>query len=230
MANGKTTGRDAIAYSLAKGAAVSGTSGALLKGVWYYVMARDASSLIPANVSVGRAFLCSQAVSALAADDSVIPLTASMYGFVKDKTLDATKTAVDATTDMDDESDFISDGLVGKTGTLNGLDTDNAPTAGLKTQFYHTITATAGTEGAADTLTETPISTPKQLIMVNWSGRDPVEGENIEVDIMPVIFTSASQGASYGGVKSLNFNFQVTADDGEGCKPTHFTGPFRATA
>jgi len=47
---------------------------------------------------------------------------------------------------------------------------------------------------------------------------------------MPVIFTSASQGASYGGVKSLNFNFQVTADDGEGCKPTHFTGPFRATA
>lgn len=230
MANGKTTGRDAIAYSLAKGTVITGITGALAKGVWYYVLARDTSSLIPAGPSVGRAFLCSLAVAALAAGDSVVPLTPSLLGFVRDKTLDATKTAIDATTDIDDESDFISDGLVGKTGTLNGMDTNDSPTVALKAQFYHTITATAGGEGEADALVETEISTPKQLIMINWSGRAPVEGEPLDVDIMPVLFTSASQGASYGGVKSLNFNFQVVSDDGEGCKPTHYTGLFRDVA
>ena len=49
------------------------------------MISRDDSSLIPANVGIGRAFLCSKAVAALAAGDSVYPLSATVIGFTRDK-------------------------------------------------------------------------------------------------------------------------------------------------
>jgi len=231
MSNGKTTGRDALSYKITKGDALSGIGSGILKGIWYYVTAKDASTLLPEAVGVGRAFLCSKAVAALAAGDTVIPLTLALFGFVRDKQLDASKTVIDATVDLDEVSDSLSDGLVSRTGSLNGMDVVDTPTSELKSQFEHTVVATAAsTPGDVDTIAATDISTPKQLIMIDWGGRAPVEGDNIIVDIIPVIFTQMTQGASYGAVKSLNFNFTVVADDGAGCKPTHFVGPYRAVA
>lgn len=227
--NGKTTGRDALSYAITKGTELTGSSSGILKGIWYYVTARDSSaSVLPEKVAVGRAFLCSLAVVALGAGDSVIPLTLSLLGFARDKQLDASKTVQDSTTDLDDESDSLSDGLVSKTGSINGFDVVDSPTSILKAQFEHTIIATAGAEGTADVITATEKSTPKQLILIDWDGRAPVEGEDIIVDIMPVIFTQMSKGASYGGVKTLNFNYTCVASDEDGCKPTHFEGPYRA--
>lgn len=227
MANGKSTGRKARAYALTKEAALTGTSATMLKGIWYYVAAVDASaSTIPTNVGVGRAFLCSKEAT-LGAADSLIPLSLSMYGFARDKSLDASKTVQDATTDIDEETDQISDGLVTKSGTINGYDLVDSPTATLKAQFQHTLVATASA-GQADSIAKTEISTPKQLIMLDWTGGDVDEGDPIVVDIMPVIFTGMNKGASYGGVNTLNFNFSCVADDGAGCKPTHYEGFFRA--
>jgi len=229
MSNGKTTGRQALSYAITKGTELSGISSGILKGIWYYVTAKDDATLLPSAVGVGRAFLCSKAVAALAAGDAVVPLTLALLGFVRDKQLDASKTAVDSTTDIDEESDSLSDGLVARTGSLNGMDVVDTPTSTLKAQFTHTIVATAAvTPGDVDVITAKDISTPKQLIMIDWGGRSPVEGEEIIADIMPVIFTQMSQGASYGGVKSLNFNFTVVSQDDDGCKPTHFVGPYRA--
>jgi len=229
MSNGKTTGRDALTFKITKEEEISGIAGGILKGVWYYITAKADATLLPDSVSVGRAFLCSKAVAALAEGDTVVPLTLSLLGFVRDKQLDSSKTVTDATTDIDDTTDYVSDGLVAKTGSLNGMDVIDTPTAILKAEFQHTITATAAaTAGEEDTIAETPISTPKELIMIDWGGREHVDGDPISVDIEPVIFTAMSQGASYGGVKTLNFNYTVVADDGEGCKPTHFAGPFRA--
>jgi hypothetical protein len=231
MANGKATGRQAKANLITKGTLVSGTSAALAKGKLYYVASRATTgSLIPENVSVGRAFLCSKAVAALVEGDSVYPLTLSLLGFGRDKTLDASKTVQDSTTDIDDESDNISDGLVAKTGTINGYDLVDSPTAILKAMFHHTITATAGETDAADTLVETDISTEKTLVMLDWTGRDAVEGQAVEYDIFPCIFTQMSKGASYNGTDTLNFNFTVCASDDDGCRPTHYTGLYRATA
>jgi hypothetical protein len=230
MSNGKTTGRDALAYTITKGTELSGVESGILKGIWYYVMAKDASTLLLGTVGVGRAFLCSKAVTALAAGDSVVPLTLALLGFVRDKQLDASKTATDSTTDIDEVSDYISDGLVSKTGSLNGYDLEDSPTRILSAQFQHTLKATAGAVGEADTIVATDISTPKQLIMIDWTGRAPVEGQEIKVDIFPATFTAMSQTSSTGSVKTLNFNFTVVADDGAGCKPTHFEGPYRAVA
>ena len=230
MANGKATGREAVASLMTKGEIISGITGALAKGVWYYVISRDDSSLIPANVSIGRAFLCSKAVAALAAGDSVYPLSATVIGFTRDKSLNASKTVTDATTDLDDEADNISDGLVSRTGSLTGYDTKDTATATLKAAFNHSIIATAGAAAAADALVESEISTPKQIVMIDWTGREKVEGEDMLVDIFPCIFTSMDTGASYGSVRTLGFNFTVVASDDDGCKPTHFEGPFRAPA
>ena len=56
--------------------------------------------------------------------------------------VNASKTVTDATTDLDDEADNISDGLVSRTGSLTGYDTKDTATATLKAAFNHSIIAT----------------------------------------------------------------------------------------
>ena len=66
--------------------------------------------------------------------------------------------------------------------------------------------------------------------MIDWTGREKVEGEDMLVDIFPCIFTSMDTGASYGSVRNtLGFNFTVVASDDDGCKPTHFEGAVQGT-
>ncbi len=234
MANGKGTGRQGLAYLLDLGLLLSGkvdVPPSMLKGIWYYVFAKAAtSSAIPDKVDIGRAFLCSKDTPLAFAGDSVYPISKELIGFASDKSLDSSKQATDATTDVDDEADMVSDGLVTRTGSINGkrtIEAKSSATSRIKAMFAHSLYATAGVGGAVDTIEKVEISTPKQLVMIDWVARDVAEGQPIEVDIFPCIFTQLAKSSSYGAVDTLNCNFSVVASDDLGLKPTHYEGPNR---
>lgn len=234
MANGKKTGRDGLAYLGAKGTELVGAAEAspsLVVGTWYVSTGQaESGSKIP--VTVGHFFVASKA-DALVVGDKCVPVTFSLLGYARSKSLDASKSVVDATTDIDDVSDFESDGLVTTTGSINGYDIVGGSTSAvmkIKEQFAYTVYATAGSAGAADSISEVDISTPKNLLMIDWTAREPVEGASAEIDLMPVIFTQASKSVDYGSIRTLNCNFSVVSDDGAGVKPTHYVGPYRLPA
>ena len=223
--SGKTLGNHGLAYLLTKGIKV--TTGDLVAGTWYYVVAKATeSSALP--VRVGLPFPAASALT-LASGDEVYPLTMSMLGFARGKNLSASKNVTDATTDSSNGvSEQLSDGIVAMSGSISGH--NEIPAANSAQEKIIQMFQTYGRD-IEGTITVTELSTPVSLLMIDWTARrispsGPSAGDQAEIDVMPVIFTTKNTDSDYGSVKGFNCDFTVTAKDDDGSEPFHYVGTY----
>lgn len=230
MAGEKTLGNHGLAYLLTKGTEIEGAAGKAEKGKWYYVKSLPTTGDATVPVRPGLPFLASKEIT-LAAGESIIPLTLDMLGMARDKSLSASKNVVDATTDSSNGiAESLSDGIVTTTGSISGY--NMIPESGgaqekIIQQFQTYLRDTAGT------VTTSEVSTEPMLLMIDWTARRTkvtgyVAGDPMEIDILPVIFTSKATDGAYGSTKSFNVDFTATGRDDDGCEPAHWVGAYVA--
>ncbi|MGE4465840.1 hypothetical protein, partial [Sphaerochaeta sp.] len=88
---------------------------------------------------------------------------------------------------------------------------------------------------AEGTVSVTEVSTPISLLMIDWTARrvssaGPSDGEQCEIDILPVIFTSKNTDSDYGSVKGFNCDFVGQQSDDDGFEPLHWVGVYNIAA
>lgn len=233
MAGIKTLGNHGLAYLLTKGTEMVGDASTkkTTEGEWYYVTAKaEPGSVLP--VRVGLPF---QSVSelVLATGDKCIPLTKTLLGFARDKSLSQSKATTDATTDSNNGiAQQLSDGIVTTSGSISGY--NEIPEANSAQETIIKMFNTYARD-AAGTVTVTEVSTPICLLMIDWTARrisaaGPSDGEKCEIDILPVIFTSKNTDGAYGSAKGFNCDFVGQQSDDDGCEPLHWVGVYNFAA
>ncbi len=229
----KTLGNHGLAYLLTKGTEMVGDASTIktTEGAWYYVTAKaEAGSVMP--VRVGLPFQSASEL-VLATGDKCVPLTKNMLGFARGKSLSQSKATTDATTDSNNGiAQQLSDGIVTTSGSISGLNeipTLNSAQESIIKMFQTYARDTAGT------VSVTEVSTPISLLMIDWTARrvsaaGPSNGEQCEIDILPVIFTSKNTDSDYGSVKGFNCDFVGQQSDDDGFEPLHWVGVYNIAA
>lgn len=232
MAGIKTLGNHGLAYLLTKGTVMTGDASTVktTEGDWYYVTAKGEASVLP--VRVGLPFQSASALT-LATGDKCVPLTKNMLGFARGKSLSQSKATTDATTDSNNGiAQQLSDGIVTTSGSISGLNeipTLNSAQESIIKMFQTYARDTAGTVDVSE------VSTPISLLMIDWTARrvsaaGPSDGEQCEIDILPVIFTSKNTDSDYGSVKGFNCDFVGQQSDDDGFEPLHWVGTYNISA
>lgn len=216
----KSGGRDVIVSLITESAAL--TTGSTVKGGYYAVKTvATSSSALPSGLEPGMVF-CSQTAITLASGDSVIPLSdpwssANMIGFANSKDLSQTKTTFDCTTDADEDSDQRSDGIVARSGNINGikLNNDEGTSASYKlaAQFIDTVRQTA------DSIDVESHSTPIVLLAFVYT-KTKVSGNMHEVVFLPAMLSSDGESSSYGAATTRQMAYVGCAATDAGTKPT----------
>lgn len=229
----KTLGNHGLAYLLTKGTEMVGDASTIktTEGAWYYVTAKaEAESAMP--VRVGLPFQSASEL-VLATGDKCVPLTKNMLGFAKGKSLSQSKATTDATTDSNNGiAQQLSDGIVATSGSISGLNeipTLNSAQESIIKMFQTYARDTAGTVEVSE------VSTPISLLMIDWTARrvssaGPSDGDQCEIDILPVIFTSKNIDSDYGSVKSFNCDFVGQQSDDDGFESIHWVGTYNIAA
>jgi hypothetical protein len=235
MAGIKTLGNHGLAYLLTKGVEIVGatdTPPSLTEGDWYYVSAKaESNSALP--VRVGLPFQAASAITMNIAGDKVVPLTKNLLGFARGKNLSQSKQTTDATTDSNNGiAQQLSDGIVATTGSISGY--NEIPAAGSAQETIIKMFQTYARD-VAGTVTVSEVSTPISLLMIDWTARrissaGPSDGDQCEIDIMPVIFTSKNTDSDYGSVKGFNCDFVAQQSDDDGFEPLHWVGVYNIAA
>lgn len=233
MAGIKTLGNHGLAYLLTKGTVMTGDASTIktVEGEWYYVTAKATEgSTMP--VRVGLPFQ-SASVLTLATGDKCVPLTKSLLGFARDKSLSQSKATTDATTDSNNGiAQQLSDGIVTTSGSISGY--NEIPESGSAQETIIKMFNTYARD-ASGTVTVSEVSTPICLLMIDWTARrisaaGPSDGEKCEIDILPVIFTSKNTDGAYGSAKGFNCDFVGQQSDDDGCEPLHWVGVYNFAA
>ena len=233
MAGIKTLGNHGLAYLLTKGTELVGDASTkkTTEGDWYYVTAKaESGSVLP--VRVGLPFQSASQLT-LATGDKCIPLTKSLLGFARDKSLSQSKATVDATTDSNNGiAQQLSDGIVTTSGSISGYNEIPAANSAQETIIKMFQTYARDKNG---TVTVSEVSTPICLLMIDWTARrisaaGPSDGEKCEIDILPVIFTSKNTDGAYGSPKGFNCDFVGQQSDDDGCEPLHWVGVYNFAA
>lgn len=229
----KTLGNHGLAYLLTKGTEMVGDASTIktTKGAWYYVTAKaESGTVLP--VRVGLPFQSASEL-VLATGDKCVPLTKNMLGFAKGKSLSQSKATTDATTDSNNGiAQQLSDGIVATSGSISGLNeipTLNSAQESIIKMFQTYARDTAGTVVVSE------VSTPISLLMIDWTARrvssaGPSDGDQCEIDILPVIFTSKNTDSDYGSVKSFNCDFVGQQSDDDGFESIHWVGTYNIAA
>jgi hypothetical protein len=229
----KTLGNHGLAYLLTKGTEMVGDASTIktTEGAWYYVTAKaEAGSVMP--VRVGLPFQSASEL-VLATGDKCVPLTKNMLGFARGKSLSQSKATTDATTDSNNGiAQQLSDGIVTTSGSISGL--NEIPTLNSAQESIIKMFQTYARD-ADGTVSVTEVSTPISLLMIDWTARrvsaaGPSDGEQCEIDILPVIFTSKNTDSDYGSVKGFNCDFVGQQSDDDGFEPLHWVGVYNIAA
>lgn len=229
----KTLGNHGLAYLLTKGTEMVGDATTIktTEGAWYYVTAKaEAGSVMP--VRVGLPFQSASEL-VLATGDKCVPLTKNMLGFARGKSLSQSKATTDATTDSNNGiAQQLSDGIVTTSGSISGL--NEIPTLNSAQESIIKMFQTYARD-AEGTVSVTEVSTPISLLMIDWTARrvssaGPSDGEQCEIDILPVIFTSKNTDSDYGSVKGFNCDFVGQQSDDDGFEPLHWVGVYNIAA
>jgi len=229
----KTLGNHGLAYLLTKGTEMVGDASTIktTEGAWYYVTAKaEAGSVMP--VRVGLPFQSASEL-VLATGDKCVPLTKNMLGFARGKSLSQSKATTDATTDSNNGiAQQLSDGIVTTSGSISGL--NEIPTLNSAQESIIKMFQTYARD-AEGTVSVTEVSTPISLLMIDWTARrvsaaGPSNGEQCEIDILPVIFTSKNTDSDYGSVKGFNCDFVGQQSDDDGFEPLHWVGVYNIAA
>lgn len=206
-------GRLAHCYLLEK-AATKVQAGALQKGHFYYMTAKGASSSLPEGIPLMTPFYNNMDSVTVAADDEVWELNAYFLSYANSKNLSFEKTTTDVTCDKDQSNNYVCDGSINVTGSINGYDLigdGNSAIDKIKSRFRN-ILDTSSSEAA---YTEAKL-TVKDLIVFIWDAKDAVDGEFVDMDFIPCFITSHSRDAAYQSGQTMDVNIQGcdSTDDG----------------
>lgn len=224
--NEGTDGRRANVYLLTPGTEV--TTGALTAGTVYYItgLASSSSAITTAlqaddtetTLTTGMPFICPSAGITLVEGDAVVPMTKSLLGFARDKSLSISKDTIDVTCDINKTSNqYISSGLRTVSGSVSGYDLlSNDPSSAiniLRSEF-----SDIGIEDDDGKFVYRAATNSKYLFLFDWREENLQVGEYYDVTIQPVILSQLENSASYGSAKAFNISFQGCDSDENGYK------------
>lgn len=183
---------------------------ALTDGGLYFIVSKGETSALPASVPVGYPFIANGTIT-LATGDSCYPLAYADDAFciVKDKSVSASKGTYDVTTDCDDVRTFISDRLPSETLSLSGnVATDNDVLKAIEAHFNYVVTG-----DGAGVYTVKDLDHEPMWIVLDYTVRDRVSGENIKMKVIPVLFTGLSTNAPSEGIQDFSVDGQSAGKD-----------------
>lgn len=220
-------GRKSLAYILDDFVEVSGATGTLKKGdVVYPTAFAETNSVFGDKAVLNEPFYCVKDYT-LAEGDKCQKAEWFFCGQAKGKTLNKTKNTTDVTIDYDRETNYITDGIVSKSGSISGV----MLTESLK--LKSAINRIKARFGSITEYNNTGIdermesdTADKDIILIAWNGRDAKSGDLLEVEIIPALFTGCNTGADYGNSQSFDLDYSGNATDERGFKGGVLNIPF----
>jgi hypothetical protein len=176
------------------------TTGALAVGKWYKVLAKGASSVLPATAIAGDVFRALTAAT-LASGDSVCRIDLEKAAFVTNVPGGKSKEKFENTVQTDDDKSYVEGDKSEKTGTINGyffVGTDQAKA--ILSRFYR-IAAYSGTA--------ITFSSPQTGVIDFFLSRnETTETGDTEVwEYMPSIIDSITVDKPMEGNQTLDFSY-----------------------
>lgn len=221
MANNMSQARDgrmSLAWIL-EPKATQPTGNTLPKGTICYITEKASTDSVFGKTPVNRPFMANTDITLKTGDKCVI-YEPFFLGQATEKSLESSKTSTDITMDYDASQNQMTDGIVQRSGSVSGMNIVESVSLKsgvniLKTRFS-SITEIAA-DGSVDY--KEAQTTEKDILMIIWNGRNAKEGEILDIDILPVLFTSESKSGSYNSPQGLNYNFSSLSSDEDGREP-----------
>lgn len=198
MAVKRLSGQKNYLYFGTRGAAIN--TGSLSAGKWYKVLAKGASSALPATSVAGDVFRALSAVT-LASGDSACLISLEKAAFVTNVPGGKSKEKFENTVQTDDDKSYVEGDKSEKTGTINGyffVGTDQVKA--ILGRFYRI----ANYSGTAITF-----SAPQTGVIDFFLSRnETTESGDTEVwEYMPAIIDSITVDKPMEGNQTLDFSY-----------------------
>ena len=218
MSKKAQAGRNCRAYLLTLGTEVTDTG---VAGSWYFVKAKATSgSAIPSDIPVNKPFRVGTALT-LVEGDILVPISKTLLGFAKDKSVSGSKGTLDVTCDEDNVKDVISDKLASKSVDISGNNFGLAsdPVKTLENHFGDIIT-----DDGSDTYELTEVVHSKIWLMIAFMDRDLESGGSYKTVIIPVVPTSIKLGGAMSSVQDFSIQGEGAASDENGYEGVTYYG------
>ena len=203
-------GRQALAWLLEPETGTS-ISTDLAVGDIVFVTGKAASGSNFGDVEVGKPFIADKAVTTLPSGDTYVKMKPYFMGFATDKSINLSKNTTQITTDYDEADNYVSDGIVAVSGSIQGsfmIEGAKYSTTMLKQRFIDIIQIADGAPTVHKAKT-----TEKDILMIIWNARDAKVGDELEILVQPAFFNSLALGGAYGSPNSFNLDFTGNATD-----------------
>ena len=207
-------GRESLSWLIVLGSdTVSGSSGSIAVGDVAVITGKAASESAFGDIPIGRYFMANAALT-LKEGDSCIKCTLAFLGQATGKSVEESKNVADMTIDYDESTNSVTDGIVTKTGTISGaLVTESlASETGVNLVKLRFGSIAELDESGTITYKEAD-TTAKDVLMIIWNARNAKVGDLLEVEIMPVLFSSVSKSGDYGSPQSFDVDFTACFTD-----------------
>ena len=215
-------GRKAKAYKGTVGTLIDTAATELTDGAVYFIKAKaSTSSGLPADIPVGYAFIANGTVT-IAEGDEVYPLTYAddFFCILKDKSTSASKGTYDSTTDCDDGRTYISDELPSETISLSGnFDLSNSTSVAILKAFEAHFNVVVNGDGAG-AYTVNDLDHDPIWMVLDYTTRGRVSGENIALKVVPILPTSFNKNANAEAIQDFSIDGQNAGQDELGNKGT----------
>lgn len=191
-------------------------AGSLKAGHFYYVKARGASSAVPEAYKTMKPFYCGSTAITVAEDDEVFELNAKFLSYANSKNLSYEKTTTDVTCDKDDSNNYVCDGSVNISGSINGYDLLEDGTAAIDEirLRFRDILDTSGEEAVF----KDAKLTVKDLLVFIWDAKDATTGTYVGMDFVPCFITTQTRDVAYQSGQTFNMDIQGCDSDDNGIK------------
>lgn len=212
-------GRASVAFHLetstASGASLMKT-GSLAVGDIGFVVAKGASSCFPEGVKVNTPFIAVKAYT-LADGDEFLKCKVLFLGQATGKTVSETKNTSVVTIDYDSVENSITDGIVSKSGSISGSNvTESLKMESAVNMIKSRFDRITEIEADGSTTVREADTTRKDQLLIIWNGRNAKVGDLLDMEVVPVLYTSQSRGGQYGSAQSLDLDWTGNAVDDNG--------------
>ena len=193
-------------------------------GKLYHITKKASTGSVFGDVLLNKAWYCAKTAT-LAEGDECHALKLGFLGFVNNKSLNFSKETQDVTVDKDGSKNYITDGNVESSGTLEGYDLmqEGADSAINKIRSRFTSVILVGADATTYIESDTSAS---DVILIVWDARDLKTGGIFEADLIPCFITSQDRSASYNSPQGMTLNFQGKDSSDDGLLKTHFGGVY----
>ncbi len=182
------------------------TTGDLVIGTWYKIIAQGGTSTLPATGRVGDVFKCNAAIT-LGTGDKVIPFTLEKLAFVTNVPNSSSKEKFENTVQTDDVKSYIEGDKAEKSGTINGyFIVPDDTVKKIQKRFNRVVDY----DGATVTFSETEVG-----VLDFFLGRNETAtvGDVECFEYLPSIVESLEMEKPMEGPQTFNFGYSVVGSE-----------------